>query len=268
MYGLRYESHNETDSRLPFIFTPRIKITATRFSNDANWHENLEVLNCPDGEGFISLDGEISDFCCGDTVVVNTNVIHHVTSAKEIFYNCLIIDRKFCEDVDIHTRTLQFDSHFRSEEINRLFLELERVYGSDDVCRIAKMKELVLRILIHLREDRTDMQNMPGNVEDVVFERIKSAIKYIRENYFRKMSLEEIAAKVSINKFLLSREFKRMTGKTVVQYINSYRCKKAKELISEGMTVAEAAKICGFDNMSFFTRTFKKYVGDLPSKYK
>ncbi|MBR6603969.1 MAG: AraC family transcriptional regulator, partial [Clostridia bacterium] len=46
-----------------------------------------------------------------------------------------------------------------------------------------------------------------------------------------------------------------------------YRCKKASELISEGLSVSEAALKCGFSNMSFFTRTFREYIGCLPSKF-
>jgi AraC-like DNA-binding protein len=43
---------------------------------------------------------------------------------------------------------------------------------------------------------------------------------------------------------------------------------KASEYIKEGKSVAEAGYLCGFENSSFFTKTFKKYKGVLPSKFK
>ncbi len=81
--------------------------------------------------------------------------------------------------------------------------------------------------------------------------RARQAVLYIRTNFDRKLLLEKIAAAVSIDKYTLSREFREVTGMTVVQYINSYRCKRAVEYIEDGNTVSEAARLCGFQNMSF-----------------
>ena len=55
---------------------------------------------------------------------------------------------------------------------------------------------------------------------------------------------------------------------TVIEYVNILRCKEAKRLISEGQSVSEAAIASGFNNLSYFTRTYKKYVGELPSSNK
>ena len=46
------------------------------------------------------------------------------------------------------------------------------------------------------------------------------------------------------------------------------RCKESKRLIKEGMSVSAAALSCGFENMSYFTKTYKKYMGALPSDGK
>ena len=84
----------------------------------------------------------------------------------------------------------------------------------------------------------------------------------------RKIYLDGIASATLTDKYALSRLFKRVTGQTPVQYINTYRCRKAAEYISDGKNVSEAAHACGFTNMSFFTKTFKAYMGKLPSDTK
>ena len=63
-------------------------------------------------------------------------------------------------------------------------------------------------------------------------EDIKNAIVYIRSNFEKKLSLDGIAQAVYVDKFQLSREFKKLTGKTVVEYINDYRCRRAAEYLS------------------------------------
>ena len=269
MPGLRYEEHLEHSELLPFTLTTGIEITSTRFSPEANWHEHAEIQYCTYGQGIVSLDGQLFPVEKGDFVAVNTNVIHHITSPDKVRYTCLILDPVFCKEAGIDTTALQFEVQFQSPELSLLFQQLEAAYkDKEDICRTARLKVLILQILIELRRYHTVEKVAAGVVKTEVFERVKMTIKYIREHYQNKLSLDEIAGSVYADKYVLSREFKKTTGQTIVQYLNSYRCKKARDYISGGITVANAARMCGFENMSFFTRTFYKYMGELPSKYK
>lgn len=99
-------------------------------------------------------------------------------------------------------------------------------------------------------------------------ETVRQTINFIRQNYNRTLSLDEISKNVLMDKYSISREFKKITAQTIFQYINNYRCKRAAELILSGKTVQEAAFMCGFHNMSYFTKVFKQYMRELPSKYK
>ena len=100
------------------------------------------------------------------------------------------------------------------------------------------------------------------------FERVKAAIKFIKNNYNRKILLDEISKSIYVDKYLLSHDFKKITGQTIIEYTNNYRCQQAANLITSGYTISEAATKCGFENLSFFTKTFKKHMGIVPSKLK
>ena len=91
---------------------------------------------------------------------------------------------------------------------------------------------------------------------------------HINENYTNPIGLEKISEIMGINKSYLSREFKKYTGQTVHTYINLVRCKKAEQCISDGMTVTEAAMECGFETLSYFSRTYKKLMNASPSEIK
>ena len=72
-----------------------------------------------------------------------------------------------------------------------------------------------------------------------------------------------------LSKYYFCRIFKNITGSTVIKYLNMYRCMKARELLSSGKyTVSEAALECGFENMSYFSKTYKAYSGSVPSMAK
>ena len=200
--------------------------------------------------------------------VVNSNVIHHTNTTDRIKYDCLIIDTAFCSQININTSFLNFKPLIKSDLLLNLHKEFKSVYeDTNNIYRVAKLYRLIIEILIELSENQTvaDSKN-DANLKS--FKAVKTAIKYIRKNYHTKMSLDEISKASLIDKFTLSRDFKKITNQTVVQYINSYRCQKAANFICAGLTVSEAAKSCGFTNMSFFTKTFKHYMGCMPNSYK
>ena len=267
MLGTRHEDYSKLEGRLPFKLVIDRKVTPLTYSPEANWHDNLEIQLCTDGEGYVTLDDKNISFEKNDIIAVNSNVIHHTNSKNSITYTCIIFDTEFCKSVDIDPSTINFNEKIDNEKIRALFSEL-CLWDSkkDDGLRLAMMNIIALKMLIELRQNHT-VSESKIKAQSKSFSAVKETIKFIRANYERKITLDEISKAVLMDKYTLSREFKRITNQTIVEYINGYRCKKASVLISEGYSVSDAAVKCGFSNMSFFTRTFREYVGCLPSKF-
>lgn len=99
-------------------------------------------------------------------------------------------------------------------------------------------------------------------------DRIKQGLLYIRENFMEDLSVESIAKQAGYSPFYFSRQFKSITGMTVMKYVESIRCRHAYEMLAGGMNVTRAAFECGFRNLSYFTKVFKQQYGILPSKVK
>ena len=95
---------------------------------------------------------------------------------------------------------------------------------------------------------------------------VKRAMDYLRRNALQAVTLDQVAAHAGVSKFYLARQFKAYTGKTVVQTVQLLRCTEARRLLEEGTSVSAAAAACGFENLSYFSRTFKKQFGLLPSE--
>ncbi len=266
MRKVRYDEYMPRDGRVPLILYPDIIRTNADADLDANWHGDIELQYVKDGSGFVLIDGKRFDVKKGDIVAIDSRAIHYLGSESLVRTSCFILGEAFCKDADIDVDVLRFEPRFQNEHLGMLLSQLERMYlEQGDICRVAKLRDIILQILIELREHHADIAVSVARSRD--FERIKSAIQYIREHYHEKISLDNLSKYVLMDKYTLSKEFKRLTGQTVVEYVNRYRCKMACELIADGLSVAESADRCGFSNMSFFTRVFKKYVGCLPSKY-
>ena len=74
-------------------------------------------------------------------------------------------------------------------------------------------------------------------------------------------------AYVNVSPAHLSRNFKQITGKTIVEFINITKCNMAKRLLSDGIAVTKVSVICGYDTPSYFSKTFKKYIGVSPKDF-
>ena len=268
MLGTRYEEYEQLRDGLPFVLNVNIKRNRYNLSKETNWHENLEIQLCKKGSGTILLDGGKYPFCKNDIAVVNSNVIHYTGTDNELIYDCLIIGTEFCKQMGLEFNSMLFESVVKSSEIAGLFSELTELYFDFSASyRKAKLNKLLIQIIIELAENHV-VSKTEYKEKNKSYERVKLAVLYLRDNYQQKITLDETAKTVFCDKYTLCKDFKKYTGQTVFENLNNYRCIKAIECLTSGHTVAETASLCGFDNFSFFTKTFKKYIGKLPSEYK
>ena len=64
----------------------------------------------------------------------------------------------------------------------------------------------------------------------------------------------------------MCRIFKRFTGRSIIQYLTHLRCYMAVSIISNGISVTEAAERTGFVDYNYFSRVFKRVTGRRPSE--
>ncbi len=120
----------------------------------------------------------------------------------------------------------------------------------------------VLDLLIDNMINKNDDSN-PSHSKHV-----ESIIKYISENYSSPITLPDIAAYANLSIEYMCRLFKKKTGKSIVDYINECRVKKAQEILNtKSYKVYEVAEMVGITNPQYFSTMFKKYTGMSPSEY-
>lgn len=98
---------------------------------------------------------------------------------------------------------------------------------------------------------------------------IHPAINYIDANYDKPITLNEIAKVCHLSVSRLAHVFKEQMGITIVDYITSVRIERAKQLLLA--TEQNCTEICfqvGYNNQSYFTRTFKDLVGMTPRQFR
>ena len=266
-----YETHNLENKDLPFICHRNWIYRKGEGFGPSNWHENIEILHIKDGSGIIVNGMQHINVKRGDIVVINTNNLHSFGAFEEqLTYNCLIIDRSFGLSNGLDTNCISFNNHFCDDRIAELMQSISNEWSpsSEDPFYILKIRSLVQQIMYilcieysHPRESTEDNTR--------ILSCVKSAIEFIQSSYNQNISLQDVAEFVGINKYYLAHEFHKITNYSFVAYLNSTRCKVAKKLLRQGdKSISEIAKICGFENSSYFAKVFFKYEGVRPSEIK
>ncbi|HEY9061813.1 MAG TPA: response regulator transcription factor [Pseudobacteroides sp.] len=98
---------------------------------------------------------------------------------------------------------------------------------------------------------------------------IKRAMKHIKTNYSKDISLKCLAHDFNINANYLGRLFKEELGVYFTDYLNTIRVEKAKELLlSTNKSTREISIEIGYSDPNYFYSLFKKYTGISPSEFK
>ena len=98
---------------------------------------------------------------------------------------------------------------------------------------------------------------------------ISAVEMYLQDNCNEKITIDQLAFIFNTNRSTLCSEFRRVTGKTVNEFINERRIAEAKRLLlGSDMTVTQIAGKLNFDTIHYFTRFFKHEVGVSPSEYR
>lgn len=98
---------------------------------------------------------------------------------------------------------------------------------------------------------------------------VEIAKEYIKQNYSKSISLDEVSYYVNISPYYFSKLFKEGTGENFIEYLTGIRIEKAKELLRAGeYSMKEICAMVGYSEPNYFSRSFKKHVGVTPTEFK
>jgi AraC-like DNA-binding protein len=99
---------------------------------------------------------------------------------------------------------------------------------------------------------------------------VAPAMSYVAANYSEKLRLSTAAKLCDLSRFQFSRNFKKEQGLTFREFVVQLRIQRAAELMrqSRALSVTEAAFVVGFNDLSHFSRMFRRQLGMTPSNYR
>lgn len=167
----------------------------------------------------------------------------------EICYEIIILIKKCMTDYYVALED--------SEEITNISYDTLLKYNNIDKLN-AFMSEVVIRV--------SELFMNGPVIGNKIIER---SIKYMEENYDKKLSLNDISEYMAMSKNYFCYIFKKETGKNLWTYLTEIRMDKAKKLIDNtNLKTYEIAYQLGYENPNYFSKIFKKTFNMTPSEYK
>ena len=98
---------------------------------------------------------------------------------------------------------------------------------------------------------------------------VKNVVLYVESNLSGDISLKQLAEMNGVSATYLSTTFKKETGKAFADYVNGKRIDSAKHLLkTTRLQIQTVAQHCGFLDVQYFAKVFKKYTGRTPREYR
>ncbi|MBR5157776.1 MAG: helix-turn-helix transcriptional regulator [Clostridia bacterium] len=263
-----YELHKHNPT-FPMTFKPFIINELSKFS--PHWHENIELLHITKGRARAIIGAQEVFADAGDTIIVNTDTIHQLYSVSgDLEYYCLIIEIEFLKQVGLDFTETAVSSIVCDNSIALLFTQIASIVKAKDAYYESDVCSCALKIANILMKNYESAKNTDAlNQKDAKTELVKSAITYMKKNFERNINLDDICRDVGFTKCYFCHTFKEITGMTATNMLNIIRCKEAHRILKNtNDNVLEAALKCGFSNASYFTKTYKAIMGQMPSETK
>ncbi len=99
--------------------------------------------------------------------------------------------------------------------------------------------------------------------------RVEKLCRYLNRNYAQSHSLDELAARSGWQKNYLCHRFKEYTGSSIFDYLHDLRIRNAARLLLYSRRkTADIARCCGYADVNYFNRMFRRFTGTSPARYR
>ena len=247
-----------------------------------HYHPELELVYVKGGTGKRQVGSHVSYYRNGELILIGANLPHcgFTDSLRDHEQETVIqmlpnfLGETFFDIPEMKS----IRSLFERAKMGIIFHgEIKRQVGN----KIESLKQLgtydrllgLLKILRHLETtDQYTVLNAQGFILETEIQdnnRINIIFNFVKEEFTRQITLDEIADLVNMTVPAFCRYFKKITGKTFTQFVNEYRLTHAAKLLHEKpISITDVCFESGFNNFSHFNKQFKKFTGKTPSVYR
>lgn len=253
-----------------------------------HWHEQMEIIYIKKGRGRVTINLVPYDVSAGSIVPILPGELHSIEGIagermeyENIIFSLSILDSTASDDwcrshliEPLQKGQLTFK---RPITPGSLFYDeaSAALNGADAACESHRpgyslIVKSQLFIFMHaLYTHRSRKPAVPAHRSTDHADRLKGLISWVRDHYGEQINVEKAAEITGYSTSHFMRIFRRETGQTFTQFLNDYRLTAACYFLKEtSEPIGRISEKCGFDSLSYFTRTFHTRYGLSPRAYR
>ncbi|MDE5804191.1 MAG: AraC family transcriptional regulator [Lachnospiraceae bacterium] len=247
-----------------------------------HWHEEIEFLVITKGEGSLQLNGRIYPVKENDICLIPSNQLHFLTcpEQKPLDFFAIVFHPDFLRSVSRDTIQKKYLEPLFSGSADCALLHADAALLQclSQIRQAFHAKEHAYELFIkvrlleafHLLATHT-VPNISPNENSSAHQIVlaKSMMEYLRANYDSEITLSQLEKTFHLSRGHICRLFKTMTHMTPFSYLNYYRIQQSVEFLEHSDDeISLIATKCGFNNISYYNRTFRKYMHMTPSAFR
>ncbi len=247
-----------------------------------HYHPEVELVYVNGGSGKRQIGSHISHYRKGDLILIGSDLPHcgftdnlsgdqreTVIQIKPDFLGSSFFDIPEMKNVKSLLENSRMGIVFHAQDKRSIGREIEGLAEQDHYEKLLGLLKIFQ--LLGEAKDYTIL-NAQGFILEADLQdnnRINVLFNFVKEEFKRPIPLEEIAGMANMTVPSFCRYFKKITGKTFIQFVNEYRLVHAAKLLhEEQMSILDVCFESGFNNFSHFNKQFKKFTGKSPSYYR
>lgn len=285
---LEYENYQEKKSHgnaaFPYITYP-CSIPLDFPYVPLHWHDEMEIIYIKKGRGIITVDFVSHPVTAGTITLIIPGQLHSIEQYEQesmeyeniIFHPNILLSRNNDTGntdflLPLLSGKLSLPSFYtpKSDGYQEIATCID---ANDNISRTNPkgyqlfVKSQLLMLFYILCSRCTPAATHPRERHSL--EKMKLVLKYIENHYMDKITIADIAAEVDLSQSHFMKYFKQTMGTSFTSYLNEYRLTMASRLlISSDSSILDIAAEVGFENLSYFNRTFKKRFAQTPREYR
>lgn len=211
-------------------------------------------------DGMLHGDGRKKERSRYESVVFNMEMLRMQNYSQDIFISDLITHKSIINTLIPREKTDE------TSALQRFFQTMRDKPDGYELMAAGAMIEFLGMV----RRDRLfSAQSEPVSEKRVRSDELKSALDLVEEKYGEQITLEQMAQAAGLSPKYFCRVFHEITHRTPVEYLNWFRVNRACACLRDtDDALSDIALKCGFNDFSYFIKTFKRYKGMTPYKYR
>lgn len=251
----------------------------------AHWHEEAELTLIKKGSCTYHIHLDTYRATAGDILFIPPAELHSInispgtemTSTTFVFHmdfltasTADICTVRYLKPISHHTLMLPciiHRDHDAYTKLRQIICSMDQAYDERKEGYEMALKALLLYALSTLLPYGQTAKVRP-QLEDEHTAKLKLVLEYISEHYSEDLTISLLARLCFFSEYHFMRFFKKYTGMSCLEYIKNLRLEKAASRLAQGgQSVLEISLSCGFSNLSYFYREFRKKYGMTPKQF-